>query len=48
MGGKEPKQLQVESEKKVNCQGLEGQRRQRKTTRMLSEQIYGVVKTIQH
>lgn len=48
MGGKEPRQLQAESEKKVNCQGLEGERRQRTITRMLSEQIYGVVWTIQH
>lgn len=43
MGGKEPRQLQAESEKKVNCQRLEGERRQRTITRMLSEQIYGVL-----
>lgn len=45
---KKPRQLQAESEKKVNCQRLEGKTRQRTITGILSEQIYGVVWTIQH
>lgn len=39
MDGKETRQLQAESEKKVNCQRLEGEKRQ--TT--ISEQIYKLV-----
>lgn len=48
MGGKETRQLQAESEKKVNCQRLEGKERQTTITRLLSEQIYGLVSAIQH
>lgn len=43
MGGKETRQLQAEGEKKVNCQTLEGKERQTTITRLLSEQIYGLV-----
>lgn len=48
MGGKETRQLQAESEKKVNCQRLEGEKRHRTITRPLSKQIYGLVWAIQH